>query len=527
MTETKEKQSKSVGVTQLSSERLVVLKKTRDRFLLKHFNVVLYPSQRKVSDRLLEAVFSFEGTEIPAEFSRQAGKTTAIVYTVAFIIYLFKQVIGRGIRIGIFAPQKEQAKTDFDRLKVAFNQLNKNGIDMGFREYNATTLRPETPDYVYDTENGKIVETPPATLELDFGNEVFIFPISKTSNPESKTLDLIIIEEAQSVDDFKMKNAVFPMGASTNASRIFIGTAGYHICYFYRKLQQSQDYVFDYKKVIQERREAYDLTKRKYHLNYEKYVLKERNEQGEDSDEFKTQYGLEWVLGAGQFITMDEFNSLIGDFGRSHHNIQDPHFAGIDTAKSPDSTVVTILRGMGENKRRLVNWMELKGDNYQDQFDIIWEFLKRYDIKALAIDSTGQGDFMPDMFQAHTRWQDENSGLYRVKFNLSSKDVLYKNLMVVCREFLTSIPKIDTKEAEKFKQQMLDLQKEYKGDTYLSCHHPDEPYAHDDYCDSWALSEYAFAQYNKINQIGVRVISPQDDKRIKDFIEEWDDENFS
>jgi len=34
------------------------------------------------------------------------------------MIYFTKE-FGRPIRIGIFAPQREQAKTDFDRLKAA------------------------------------------------------------------------------------------------------------------------------------------------------------------------------------------------------------------------------------------------------------------------------------------------------------------------------------------------------------------------------------------------------------------------
>ena len=55
----------------------------------------------------------------------------------------------------------------------------------------------------------------------------------------------------------------------------------------------------------------------------------------------------------------------------------------------------------------------------------------------MAIDSTGQGDFMPDMFERETRWADEKSGLYRVKFSAVSKDLMYKNLKVSIKELLT------------------------------------------------------------------------------------------
>ena len=44
--------------------------------------------------------------------------------------------------------------------------------------------------------------------------------------------------------------------------------------------------------------------------------------------------------------------------------------------------------------------------------------------------------------------------------------------------------------------QMLDLQQEYKGQL-LSVKHPDSPNARDDYADSWALAERAYAKWNE------------------------------
>lgn len=500
-----------------NTEKLKKIKSGRDTWLKTYHNVELYPSQIEMSNAIIDAVMMGNGGEFPVEFSRQSGKTTILVYTVEYLIYIFKQVIGRGIRIGIFAPQKEQAKTDFDRLKDAFFELEQKGVSISYKESNATTLKPETPDG----------DVKPATLSFAGNNEVYIYPISKTSNPESKTLDLILIEEAQGVDDHKMKTAVFPMGASTNAPRILIGTAGYQICYFYRLLQKDQRFINDYHKIFAERRERYELTGNEEELNYERYVNSEKLNLGEETDEFRSQYKLDWILGSGQFITLEELDKMVGDFSRAYTCMDAPCFAGIDTAKMPDSTVVTILKDQGENKKKLINWLKLSGDNYADQFEIIKQFLSNYKVEALAIDATGQGDFMPDMFERNTNWQNDKSGLYRVKFSLSSKDIIYKQLAVVCREFLTTIPRIETKEAEEFRQQMLDLQKEYKGE-FLSCHHPDESYAHDDYCDSWALAEYAYAEYNKNNQIGVTLIGGSEEKKAPvDFLEDFDDEFFN
>ena len=81
--------------------------------------------------------------------------------------------------------------------------------------------------------------------------------------------------------------------------------------------------------------------------------------------------------------------------------------------------------------------MELRGENYKHQFEVLCDFLNNYNVLAIAIDSTGQGDFMPDLFEDSTEWADEDSGLYRIKFSPNSKDVMYKNLKVQIQESLT------------------------------------------------------------------------------------------
>jgi hypothetical protein len=113
---------------------------------------------------------------------------------------------------------------------------------------------------------------------------------------------------------------------------------------------------------------------------------------------------------------------------------------------------------------------------------------------------------MPDFFKTHTKWRDERSGLFEVKFSLQSKDMIYTNLMQTMTNRLTAIPATDTLELRKMRQQLLDLQKEYKG-QFLTCHHPDDQSGqtyHDDYPDSWALAEHAFALQQRIAKPKIR-----------------------
>ncbi len=121
---------------------------------------------------------------------------------------------------------------------------------------------------------------------------------------------------------------------------------------------------------------------------------------------------------------------------------------------------------------------------------------------------------MPDMFERDTEWQDENSGLYRVKFSAVSKDMIYKNLKVSIQELLTSLPILGTKQGVKFRQQMLDLQQKHVGQL-LSVHHPDDANAHDDYPDSWALAEWAYARWSEDNAISITTFSNTKERRVK------------
>jgi hypothetical protein len=487
------------------------LKKLRTDHLRIQHGIVFYPYQELVSDKILEALIQnlrltsnatedeikkLKLIEIPVEFSRQSGKTTAVVYTVEFIMTWLSIYFNRQIHIGIFAPQIEQAKTDFDRLKIALRKVK----DM-------VVVDEESERTIKEQENAK-------TLVLPDGSSCYIAPVTKTSHPESKTLDLMIFEESQDLDDRIVKESIWPIGASTNAPRVYIGTAGTAIKYFYRLGQSGKAIKLYYDDIVAQRRVVYEKNGDAKHLIYEQTVKQEIELAGLESDEVQRPYFGKWLIGTGNFVTQEDLDQLYGDYRCHYQQKKYECFVGIDTAKNPDSTVVTVLRYNPElKKKELLNWMELRGDNYQDQFDTILAFLKLYNVVALAIDSTGQGDFMPDMFEAHTQWTNEKSGLYRIKFSAPSKDMMYKNLKVTIKELLTTLPKLDTK-GEKFRQQMLDLQQEYKGQT-LSVHHPDDPNAHDDYPDSWALAEWAYAKWNENNNLAIGLVAIEKERKVQ------------
>lgn len=494
------------------------LKKLRTDHLKIQHNLTFYPYQEEISDQILKALLDnlritsgateedvkkLKQVEIAIELSRQAGKTYAVGHTCEFILTFLPVMFDRPIRIGIFAAQIDQAKISYGIMRNSLRKAKATLLDVS----------SEQQQYIKEEENAK-------KLVMPDGSSAAVAPINLVSQIEGLTLDLIIIDEAQVAKDKIVKHSIWPMGKVTNAPRVYIGKAGTQINHFYRLSQSKETIKVYFDDVVEQRREVYNLTKDPMHLIYEQSVRSDIEEQGLDADEIQREYFGKWQIGTGQFVTQEELEALV-DPERERPTYQEKKsecYAGIDTAKHPDSTVVTVIRyNKDKRKKELINWMELKGENYQNQFDVINEFLKNYNVQAVAIDATGQGDFMPDMFESHTEFTSEKSGLYRIKFSAVSKDMMYKNLKVSIKESLTSLPSIDTKRAEKFKQQMLDLQQEYKGQL-LSCHHPDSNDAHDDYADSWALAEWAFARWNEDNDVSIAVIDRAEKKRdiIKD-----------
>jgi hypothetical protein len=436
----------------------------------------LYPFEKDIAFAVIRAVLSNSGGDWYAQISRQSGKTEAVVLVLEFLMIFAPKILNRPFRCGIFAPQKEQTKTDFDRLKQALTE--------SWREGWQTIVDPK--------------ESNAVTLQLPNGSFCYTFPLTETSHPESKTLDFVIYEEANKIKDKEKKDKADPMRSSTNAPSLSCGVGGYHSNYFKKAIDKGENVIrAPWQEVMKQKQEAFDKDGDEFHLNYGRFVNHMIAEHGEEDESFRTQYGLEFIVGGGSFVTPEELHALRGNY-KQYIKSENECVFGLDTAKFPDRTVLTV-KDLKEH--RIACWLRLQGDNYEDQFEIIKRRLSGFkNIIYGAIDSTGQGDFMPDLFENHSDWD-----VLRVKFSLQSKDAMYKNHLAQIRNKATMYPYDETRERKEFEGEMLELEREYKGE-YLSVHHPDDPKAHDDYADSWALAEWAHRQYLE-NEPDVHVIS--------------------
>ncbi len=456
----------------------------RDQLFKEMTGEEIYEYQREFSNRIIRSVILNKGLMIPSEWTRQSGKTTDASATVCFLmIYYFPICEKFGIKttqqfnVGIFAPKFDQAYSDFVMVRGMLRKIKDKGLNFDFESFNGDTIRI------------KSLQEPPKTI--------YCMTASPTSNQESKTLNLIIFEEAQDLEDKVVDKAISPMGASTFATEVWIGVAGYRECKFHRfieSLPAEQKLIIPYDMVLQERQKRFELDGNEIHLNYYKHIQKRLAEIGMDSDEFKTQYRLIWVLERGQFITFENLMKLQADFPV---NKQARFYAGIDWGKIHDTTILTII----DENCNIVAWHEWQGDSYATQIAEIVEIIKQYkNLQIIFCDSTGNQDMAVNILTEKV--SGHGVRIEGVNFNPVTKDEMYKNLSRLMHDTILGgfvvqpaplkMPVAETLQKAKFTKQMLDLQKEIKNEKWR-CNHPQGPQYHDDYCDSIALACLAFS----------------------------------
>jgi len=454
----------------------------------------LFPSQREFSNAIIRSVLFNRGDIILAMWTRQHGKTTGTVDTVDFLFeFYFPLCTQLGLshypffNVGFFAPQQQQSRTAFTMLKESLLLAQHHTFPVSFDTFNGDTI------IVKHTTD---VEYPP--------RQAYCFTASPSSHPESKTLNLIIYDESQDLEDIQVEKAIEPMGASTNATQVFIGVGGYKRCKFWKLAQQLEPqykFIIDVNKALEERELLYQQTHNLIYRNYKAHIDKKMRMEGvtEESDHYKTQYLLKWILERGQFITYEHLMSLEKDY-EVCEEVTDMVYVGIDWGKIHDGTIVTYVNELA----RVQEWLEFLGDDYNSQIeDIALHTSKKYrKVGLIHCDSTGTQDMGVDNLRRRLREHGVSTQVIGVPFTAQSKDAMYKNLWRLMSPVVSGGQKLQEaafafpKKAppakkEKFIKQFLDLQKEMKNEKW-SCNHPEGPQYHDDYCDSAALACYAF-----------------------------------
>jgi hypothetical protein len=446
----------------------------------------LRPYQREMAGRIVESVILADGEEITGCWCRQSGKSQTLAIVVAGMLVLFPKLalsfdmferFKRGFWVGMYAPVDNQSEFIFTKV-----------MDILKSEHAKVFLTdPEIDEKV--TAGSKL-----ATLKS--GSYVR----RQTANPKAKiegaSYHLVIVDEAQDVDDLVVRKSIAPMLASVAGSMVKIGTPSFHKGDFHRAIQLNKrratkrggkrfHFEYDYKVVS------------KYNPYYAKFIKREKIRIGEESDEFLMSYALKWQLDRGMLVTEDELDYLADpSMAVEKAWFRSPVVVGIDPARVQDSTVVTVCwvdwdhpDPAGYREHRILNWLEIQNTDYEEQYFAICEFLEHYDVAYVGVDAQGMGGPMADRLQ---RLLGHRCDVVPLTSDLKNQSERWQYLIQLLQRRMIVYPGHSKarrlRSWKRFRQQMEDAEKLMRG-NYLLIQAPDDTRdSHDDYVDSLALA---------------------------------------
>ena len=456
--------------------------------------IPLYSYQEEIAYRIIYSVITFEGSVLTVLLSRQSGKSETMAFVIDTLTVLLPALakiipdleqFSNGFRVGLFAPQSDQVVTTYSR---AMTRLTSANAEMVLSD----------PDLLVSLES---------EVRLNLSNGSFLAGqvASKQSKIESKTYDLIIIEEAQDTDDFLVTKSIEPMLTATGGTLVKVGTTGVTKNHFWYEILANRNhdrkipdkrlrnhFEYAYKEVISARRHQFEIDHKKFHLNYEADILRKKERWGEDSQAFKLAYALIWDLESGMLISDKEFNTLLNrKLGFQEPSTGDYVVAGLDIGKAPAETVLTIAKvwytddPFEKPYKQILAWVCLGGLDYEAQHHEILNYIVEYNISTIFADYTGVGKPVVDRLvyacgeyvniEPYTFTAQSKSDMW---YNFTS-DIQTRRLIVPANRMVRS-----TIEFQKFEEQMKNCQKYFNG-AYMVCEKSEGYF--DDMVDSCAL----------------------------------------
>jgi hypothetical protein len=425
--------------------------------------------------------------------------TAAVIGTLMIVSPLLSQqfpdkfpYFKKGIMIGVFAPTTDQVSTTHARVEKMLSHDTTNAI------LNDPDIRAAKK---YDKGVIRILGNPKkikGVIESDWTSLVRFQTADKRAKIESKSYQVIFIDECQEVDDTKILKSIRPMMAAYNGTSVYTGTPSPYVCEFYNAIMRNRAQDISKPAYLQNHFEYdYNITG-KYNKRYKKYVEGEKENLGEDSDAFQMSYALKWLVEKGMALSPSDFQRYMADVRSDIEKSPVDGFqyvAGLDLGKGiDDPSVLTIARleknvNTGDVKKRIVFWKEFTNPSWEAQFTEILIMLRAFNVCAVSVDSTGKGDPIAERLKA--AMVDDPINVYAIPFSTQSKHTLATDFYEEMYKNRISIPcgvkTKNTKEFKKFYGEWLTAVKTYTG-KFLQLEHPrDLTGAHDDYVDSLLL----------------------------------------
>lgn len=202
-----------------------------------------------------------------------------------------------------------------------------------------------------------------------------------------------------------------------------------------------------------------------------------------------------WILEKGMFVTEERLDRMYdSSMGLVKQWWRTPVVAGIDVARSNDSTVVTVVwvdwdhpDPFGFYEHRVLNWLEINNEEWESQYFQIIDFLRNYDCLRIGVDAQGVGGAVAERLQLLL----PDVEVLSISSDAKNQNERWVHLTELIQRDQLVIPGHSkarrVRTWKRFNQQMSDLEKIYRG-PYLLAAAPDEKGAFDDYPDSLAIA---------------------------------------
>lgn len=408
--------------------------------------------------------------------------------------------INRPRVVAVFCRQSGKSETTA-KISILKARLKMNGKGRTYTgQYNVLIFAPtdRQTGLIADKIRNTIAKMPQLSYfyvkrasqrEFEFSNGSRI--ICETTGDSGETIrgytaHCIILEEAGSIKDSIIQEVILPMGSTTDADIIKIGTP------------RGKNHFFESSK---------DPNYAVHQYNYEyairaglitrEYVEEMRRTLPEIS--FRTELGAEFIEDQDAYFSYELIDSVTDN--SLQWQIYTPiagatYFIGADIARlGQDSTCITTIELMNR-KARVVQIVDLSKNKLDVVIDRLNELIVYYNPKRVFVDETGLGAGVSDIltkkwnipklqqgnqiskFPHNYEYSDRVIG---VKFTIQSKLDMYSNLKVAMQNKVLSIPN-----NPKLIAQLRDFRYELTENMNVKLHHSE--YGFDDYCDSLALS---------------------------------------
>ena len=345
----------------------------------------LRPYQAEAARAIVGSVFQRRGDSISVMVSRQGGKNELSAHLECYLLNLFQRAGGNIVKCApTFKPQIVNSKQRLEGLLQ--NPWNRGKW---------------ASEWSYITRLGQA--------------RVMFFSADASASVVGATAHIALeFDEAQDISLDKHDKDFMPMGASTNCTRVYYGTAWDDHSLLERQKQANLE---------AERR---DGVKRHFEYPwwvvaecnplYGRYVEAEKARLGESHPMFRTQYKLETIGGTAKFFSAQQRALMVGKHQRVHRPIDDsPIVAGVDVAGEDeeaadvalrslkprrDSTVVTIARLdydlisdlVCEPRLMVLDHYCWTGHGHRQQYETLLAILREaWRCRRVAVDATGIG----------------------------------------------------------------------------------------------------------------------------------------